>query len=476
MLNLGNLMVSSLDYILIVDKDYRIIYNTRYDARFNENSPEYPSADILNKNYFDVYPALDRAESSVARCIETGEIIVYKRQEYSDYLGRRYVTNNVTFPLMRHGELIAVVELAMDADPDGEEPVFGVRDRRFDAFIGQLEREAHLITFDRILTQNTEMLENIEKAKLLAQMPTPILIYGETGTGKELFAQSIIHYSQVPEEKVVIQNCAAVPESLMEAMLFGTVRGAYTGAENMKGLFAQADGGILFLDELDSIPYHIQSKLLRVLQDGTFRPLGGNRDVRVRVKVIAAMNVDPMEAIKQKQLRNDLFYRLSGGLIRLLPLRERPEDVGLFLDYYMDYFGQMYHKEVTGMSKTLRRRLMEYTWDGNVRELRNVIESMVVALRNGTELSECHVPPYFEAAMEREAAKEQEAKKAAHEYLPEIEGTERIPYNELMETLERNMISHALRMSNGNRSRASEILGIPRQTLKYRIEKLHIEE
>ena len=319
MLNIGNLIIESLDYIFIVDKDYNIIYNSRYDQHFNGRSSEHSSSDMLNKSFFEVYPEMDRGNSNVIRCMETQSVIVNKKQRYQDYLGRRYFTNNVAIPLRSKGKLIAVVELAVDVEGDDSHGEDG--DKKFDEFILRLKKEADLITFDTILTRNDQMKACIEKAKFLSRLPNPTLLCGETGTGKELFAQAMITYSGVPRKKVVIQNCATVPENLMETILFGTVKGAYTDAENKAGLFLQADGGILFLDELNSIPYHVQSKLLRVLQDGTFRPLGSSGDRHVDVKIIGAMNIDPIEAIEKKIIRSDLFYRFSSGLISLPPLR-----------------------------------------------------------------------------------------------------------------------------------------------------------
>ncbi|MBQ1715239.1 MAG: sigma 54-interacting transcriptional regulator, partial [Firmicutes bacterium] len=336
MLNIGSLVVDSLDYIMIVDKNYRIIYNTRYDAALNESSPEFRSSDILNKKYFDVYPELKREDSSVVRCVETGQIVIMKKQAYKDYAGRKYLTNNVTFPLTRRGEVVAAVELAMDSAEDVK-PDSAI-DRKFDEFVMRIQKDAGLITFDKILTADAKMRQAIEQARILSTVPTPILLYGETGTGKEMFAQSIINYSGVPKEKVVIQNCAAVPENLMESILFGTVRGAYTGAENRRGLFEEADGGVLFLDEIGDISYSIQAKLLRVIQDGTFRPLGASEDRRVSVKIIGAMNRDPVKAIEEGTFRSDLFFRFSSGYITLAPLRERAEDIRLFVNHYMDYF------------------------------------------------------------------------------------------------------------------------------------------
>lgn len=470
MLNVGNLVIDSLDYILIVDTNYKIVYNTRYDKHINDMSSEYTASDILNKDYFSIYPEIKREDSNVARCMETGSVIVNKRQEYHDYLGRRYLTNNVALPLRRKGQIVAVVELAMDVTNEAD-----VLDgnKKFDDFILSLKKEAGLITFDSILTVNEEMKESIERAKLLAELPNPVLIYGETGTGKELFAQAMISYSRVPKNKVIIQNCAAVPENLMESILFGTVRGIYTGAENKKGLFEAADGGILFLDELNSIPYHVQSKLLRVLQDGTFRPLGSNTDRHVNVKVIGAMNIDPTVAIEEKIIRSDLFYRFSSGLISLPPLRQRREDIDLYIRYYIEYFSQAYNRNVTGMREDARRLFLDYDWGGNVRELKNAIEFMVASQKEGGLLTVERMPKYIQEIFAREQKQESvwiSEAGVADSFAEE----DHIAYSEILGAVEKRLIVKALEMAGGNKSKASEILGLPRQTLRYRMEKLNL--
>lgn len=487
MLTIGGLVVESLDYLFIVDKNYRIVYNTRYDGRLNNESSAYSVTEIKNKNFFEVYPNLSKEDSSIARCIETGEIVISKNQVIYDYLNRRYVTNNVTFPIIRKGELMAAVELSMDVDEDEKEGDFAGVNKKFDDFVYKLKKDAGHITFDKIMTNNQQMKMSIEKAKMLATLPNHTLIYGETGTGKELFAQSMIAYSEVPQNKVVIQNCAAVPENLMESILFGTVKGAYTGAENRKGLFEQADGGVLFLDELNSIPFVVQSKLLRVLQDGSFRPLGSNKDKHVNVKVIAAMNIDPVEAMENNIIRSDLFYRLSGGLISLLPLRDRKEDIQLFTDYYLRTFSAMYNKNVTSINDTAKRFFMEYPWPGNVRELRNTVESMVVSLKEGSVVTEAEIPIYIMDRMKKQYgiadieadSEDEEASKNCGSDSEKIEisiddSQEFINYHEIMETVERQLIEEAVRKSGGNVKEAGRILGIPRETLRYRIKKLGI--
>lgn len=473
MLNIGNLMVDSLDYILIVDKHFRIVYNTRYDEILNDNSKIYTSVDVLGKQYFDIYPKLERSSSSIAQCLESGAVIVNKCQEYEDYAGRKFSTNNITFPLVRKGKIIAAVELAIDVGNDTKDLGYDGPSKIFDDFVDKLNREAGKISFDKILTSNDQMRNSIEKAKILARLPNPTLIYGETGTGKELFAQAMITHSQVPHNKVITQNCAAVPENLMEAILFGTVRGAYTGAENKKGLFEEADGGVLFLDELNSVPFEVQSKLLRVLQEGTFMPLGSNKEKHVNVKVIAAMNVDPMEAIDRNIIRRDLFYRFSSGLINIPPLRDRREDIGLFANYYLEYFGSIYNKTGLRLSHDVKEFFWDYSWDGNVRELKNVIESMITLSTSGQELTMDQIPTYL-----KEFAIKQRQVQVSHdkEFNTLFQELDTIPYYKLMDDLERKIICEALKKAKGNKTKAAEILGLPRQTLKYRLQKLEIHE
>ena len=472
MLNIGSLVVNSLDYIMIVDTNYKIVYNTRYDAMINDASRDYKSSDVLNKFYFDVYPGLDRKESSIRRCLETQNVVIMKEQRYSDYKGIEYVTNNVTLPLKRKGVLVAAVELAMDFEASGDVSLED-NNKRFDEFVQQVKAAAGMITFDSILTKNADMLACIEKCKVMANVNTPTLIYGETGTGKEMFAQAMISYSRMPKNKVVIQNCAAVPENLIESILFGTVKGVFTGAENKRGLFEEADGGIIFLDELNSLPFSVQAKLLRVLQDGTFMPLGSNKTKRVSVKVIGAINIDPIEAIESNILRKDLFYRFSGGLVRLLPLRERKEDIQLYMNYYLDYYSDFYHKNIKGVAKPVQDAFMSYDWEGNVRELKNAMETMIVSAKDNDYLTADYLPLYLH---NRIFDKGGPALADVCTELANISKEDVIPYTEMTEKVDRILIKEALDRTRGNKTKASELLGIPRKTLEYKIEKLRLGE
>ncbi|MBQ1959864.1 MAG: sigma 54-interacting transcriptional regulator, partial [Firmicutes bacterium] len=234
-------------------------------------------------------------------------------------------------------------------------------------------------------------------------------------------------------------------------------------------------GGIFFLDELNALPYHVQGKLLRVVQEGTFRPIGASKEKKVNVKIVAAMNVDPMEAIEKMVLRKDLFYRLSSNMIYLPPLRERPDDIEYLVDNYIDYFNDVYGKNVKGISEKLRKFFLEYEWEGNVRELKHVIESMV-SMTKEEILQFSELPFYLHG-------KHTGDKKNKHGVLLNEEEDDITELNSgdydlrtVVDQVERDLILKVLAKTRGNKTKAGEILGIPRQTLKYKMVKLGIED
>ena len=467
------LMLKKADYVLVVNKDFDIIYNSRFDPRMGNKSDlkEY-------KNLFEMYPSLGKNNSSIAKTMSTGATVFNDAQEFADINGRVYVTQNLTIPIFREGQVVGVVELTKDLTTVGD--VQGKSDYlkslRVEGKFHPNRESNDKIRFDDILTINDRMMEAIEKAKIFALNNNPVLIYGETGTGKEMFAQAMINYAASPKQKTIIQNCAAVPENLIESILFGTTRGSYTGAENKKGLFEEADGGIFFLDELNALPYHVQGKLLRVVQEGTFRPIGASREKKVNVKIVAAMNVDPMEAIDKMVLRKDLFYRLSGSMIYLPPLRERPDDIEYLIDNYIDYFNEAYGKNVKGISEELRSFFLEYEWEGNVRELKHVIESMVSMTREDT-LQFNELPVYLHGKMKenQNMAADSAASDSEDSIVTELKNGS-YDLRSVVEQVERDLILKVLSKTKGNKTKAGDILGIPRQTLKYKMSKLGIED
>ena len=476
MININGLKINSLDYILIVDKEFTVIYNTRYDKRVNMNFNFTDIQDYLNKNLFEIFPTIkkDANTSSIVKCMTTGEIVVKKFQRFKDFKGNLYVTHNVTIPFIREGKILGAVELIKDIktieniNNDSDKIKFPDED---EDFFDDIVNDTSKFTFDTIITKDNKMLKAIEQAKKLSFTENPTLIYGETGTGKEVFVQAIINNSGISRDKVIIQNCAALPQNLIESILFGSCRGAYTGAENRKGLFDEADGGIIFLDELNSIPYDVQGKLLRVLQDGSFRPVGSNIQKKVDVKIIAAMNEDPFEAIKNQHLRKDLFYRLSSGMIFLPPLRERKDDILLFTNHYIKEYNGIYGKNVTWITKTLEKYFLNYNWEGNVRELKHIIESMV-SLYDCKTLDVHHLPEYM---YDRLFSNKITSNESTEDERDISLNSEDFNLNKILEAKEREIILKVLKITKGNKTKAGKILGIPRQTLKYKVDKLNLE-
>ncbi len=476
MITIDNFVLNNIDNIMVVNKEFVVTYNSRFDIQLPNRKMESSLAPYAGQNFFSAFPSVERKQSSVLETMTTGEIVVKKKQEFRDFMGNIYCTNNITIPIILEGKINGVVELAKNVTDiefvDHHGSSINAEDE-FDLLIEQIKGKSNETTFDDIITMNPVMLACIEQAKVAVKTLRSNLIYGETGTGKELFVQAMINSIGVPKKKIVIQNCASVPENLMESILFGTQKGAYTGAETRKGLFEEADGGVLFLDELNSLPIQLQGKLLRVLEDGTFRPVGGNHEKKVNVKIIAAMNVDPMEAVKQGILRKDLFYRLSNGMIYLPPLRERKEDIPLFVKNYIVYFNRMYQKNVTGITDSLQNLFLNYDWEGNVRELKHVVENMI-SMSEVDILDIRQLPTYMYDNVHC-SPDDLYQKQLKIESISQSTNTfPHLDLNEYLKLAERNMIIAAMQKTKGNKTKAGEILGIPRQTLKYKITKLNI--
>ncbi len=289
-----------------------------------------------------------------------------------------------------------------------------------------------------------------------------VLIYGETGTGKEIIAQSIHNNSRRRNYPFIAQNCAAIPENLLESIFFGTTAGSYTGATDSPGLFEQANGGTLLLDELNSLPVFLQAKLLRVLQEGVVRRIGGKKDIFVDVKVICTTNINPEILIKENKLREDLYYRLGPIYVNIPPLRHRKADIDYLSRIFIKRESKIIKVREPQISTTVKEFFREYTWPGNVRELKNVI-SYILLNRSCIDTVEMkHLPEYmFKNALNINNVVDY--------------NTDNLNYQQKINELEKVIIKNALDITNGNVSEASKILGIKRQTLQYKVKKMNIE-
>lgn len=457
-----------VDSIIIVDKSLNILHSSRINPRFNDNLINNEYREYLNKRYFEIYTELDPEESTVVECLKNGKILIRENQVFTDFHGRIYHTTNITYPIIRCGKIVGTIELSQDITSIGDLKPLVHADFAKMKIRRQRKIGSDTFSFESIITNNHEMLENIRKAKIFALQNDPILIYGETGTGKEMFVEAMVKSDKIRNNKFIAQNCAAIPETLFESILFGSCKGAFTGAENKMGLFEMADGGVLFLDELNSMPLHLQAKLLRVLQDGKVRPVGSNNEKSINVKIIVAMNKKPIQLIKDNLLREDLFYRLSCNTLNLVALRDRKEDIPLYIDYFINKFNEVHNKGVYKLSVNLRNILFNYDWPGNVRELKHIIDSMMNVSEEEV-LTSKNLPIYLKEVIH------DKSKLVKNTLNKENYLDFKISLKEMMNKAERDYILHTLIFCNGNISRSAELLQLPRQTLKYRMDKLNID-
>src|SRR5262245_22226312 len=303
-------------------------------------------------------------------------------------------------------------------------------------------------TFGRFVGQSKRMQEVYHVIELMASSNAPVLIHGESGTGKELVARTVHELSERRSGPFMAINCAAIPETLIESELFGHERGAFTGAsERRLGCFELADGGTLLLDELAEMNVATQAKLLRVLEEAAFRRVGGKTEVTVDVRVIAATNQVPADALARGTLREDLFYRLSVFVLELPPLRERTEDISLLAERFIEEFNAQNGRSVEGLSPEAEDVLLRYAWPGNVRELRNAMHRAVVLAASGPILRE-HLPPSVVGDAPARPAR-----------VPDAAAVVRL------RDMERQMIVRALEETNYHKPQAAAMLGISLKTL-----------
>jgi len=314
--------------------------------------------------------------------------------------------------------------------------------------------------FENIIGQSSKMLELYDLLEKVAPTKTNILITGESGTGKELVAKAIHYNSPRKDKPFVTLNCGAIPESLIESELFGHMRGAFTDAiSTKKGLFEVADEGTIFLDEISELPLMMQVKLLRVLQDGEFKRVGGTEDIRVDVRIISATNKNLEEAVREKQFREDLFYRLNVIQVKIPSLRERKEDIPLLTSHFLKRYSEELGKQISQISPEALRVLVQYDYPGNVRELQNIIER-AMALETSQELTAQNLSSYIEEQLPNK-------KRALDLEIP----SEGVDLEKIVEDVERTLLLKALDRTKGIKKKAAELLHINFRSMRYRLEK-----
>lgn len=419
-----------------------------------------PREEVIGKSFRTVFSHIPAEESTLTKALYKNTSTMNKRQTYLNNYGKEVTTINTTVPVLDHsGKVIAAIEMSKDiTDIEylSNELLDLHKERTEPKAIKELKIKKY--NFSDLICKNEEFKEIIETAKKAAKSSASVFIYGETGTGKEILAQSIHFEGERKDKLFFAQNCAAIPETLLESMLFGTVKGGFTGAMDRQGLFEQASGGTLLLDEINAMPYELQGKLLRVLQEDCIRRIGGSRDIPIDVRIIATVNEQPRELIEKGRLRKDLYYRLNIINLNVPPLRDRKDDIPILVNEFIRKHNEKLGKEIWMMSDSALQLLMSHDFPGNVRELENIIISAVSLAGTEHVLNEEHIKinnintrgneKYFLEAIKIEDG-----------------------LDSLLVNIEQKLIKEAMLSSNGNITKAAEKLKIKRQTLQHKLKK-----
>ena len=448
-----------IDGIIITDKDGYVEYYKNFRPDLN-NLKE---SEVRRKHITEVYPDLTEETSSILKVLKTGKPISNEFQVLKTFKGQSINAINSTLPIRQDDEIIGAVDVSRYLDPPYQ---------RQDIVISLKKNVAatNLYTVDDIITHSREMEMLKERIPMVADTDSTVLIYGETGTGKEMVAQSIHTSSRRRGHKFISQNCAAIPANLLESILFGTVRGSYTGAENKPGLFEVAHGGTLFLDEINSMEKSVQSKILKAIEEKQVTRLGGYEPIKTDVKIISAINSDPLKWVEEGRIRSDLFYRLSVVQLNIPPLRRRREDLFHLADSFIAEFNRSMHRDIMGLDEEVKELFSAYDWPGNVRELRNIIEGAFnVAGSRFIQVGD--LPAYLTRRLfSRQTADYPQAGLQAQS------GNEPetcLTLEQAVQQYERDFILRAIKATD-SLVEAAALLGLSKQNLNYKLHKLGI--
>ncbi len=461
--------------IIITDTGGRILYYNEAQAGIDDLRP----GNVIGKRVGDIY-RLDWHDSLIFRCLEAETPIIGKLFFYRTCKGKLANTIHSVFPLHLNGSLAGAICFVKN---------YNLLEKVMSGYSTWSPNTPPEWTngtryqFSDIMGVEKSILHALTMARLAAESSSPVMLFGETGSGKEMFAQSIHNYSPRRDNPFVGINCAAIPDTLLEGLLFGTVKGAFTGAVDKMGLFEQANGGTLFLDEINSMPIALQAKLLRVLQEKKIRRVGASGEVPVDLKIISSVNIPAHKAIREKQLRMDLFYRLAVVYIAIPPLREQPEGIETLTRHFIYKNNLVLGKKVCAVSEPVMSFFRTYHWPGNVRELEHLIEGAMNTIGPDTTLRISHLPPHLLLYQIHDDGPPLRVMPIDHPATLPVEptgdpdggvappGPGVRDLRERRQEQELKMIDDALWAAGGNISAAARMLNVSRQLIHYKMRK-----
>ena len=453
--------------VLITDENGILIFYNNVQANIDKLHP----ADVLGKKITDVY-SYHNDSSTCMRVLQHGKPIINYSLSYESKNANVGNTIHSVFPLYKDGRIAGTICFVKD---------YNILERNIPAFLGPKNNQNFAqgteFTFASIIGSAPSFVNALRTAKMAANSPSPVMLYGETGTGKELFAQAIHNFHYDKQQQYIDINCAAIPEPLIEGLLFGTTKGAYTGAIDRAGLLEAANGGTIYLDEINSMPLPLQGKLLRVFQEKKIRRVGSLENIPFNCKVICSVNEDPKQLIKNGTFRMDLFYRLAVVYIHIPALRERLVDIEELGRHFLQKYNDMLGKKLHNISPEVIDFFWNYSWPGNVRELQHIIESAVNMAGSNDHtlnLEHCYIANLLGITDQpRDSWDFYSSPENPYEAPWAAKGQSRgkLSLAESAAALESEQIINALKQHGGNIAAAARQLSISRQLLNYKVKK-----
>jgi len=445
------------DGVLVTNAEGVIVYYNQAMSRIDEMPPD----QALSQKITDIYD-LDNTTSLVMQCLAKRTVIIDEPIYYRTRMGKFANTIHTVMPIFNREKLVGAICFVKDYHVMVETVAampLPENDRQFDIAA---------ITFESIIGRDPAFVDAINSARMAAGTPSPVMLFGETGTGKELFARAIHNHSSRSARKYTPVNCAAIPENLLEGILFGTSKGAFTGSVNKAGLFERTNQGTIFLDEVNSMPVGLQSKILRSIQEKRIRRVGALKEIEIDLKIVSSVNKDPHVAITDGTLRSDLFYRLGVVFIHIVPLRERMGDLEILVAHFIAKHNMLLGKNVKHISSEVMDLFKVYNWPGNIRELEHVIEGAMNVMGTDPEIQPRHLQSHFSNWSVKSRPEEHPARGAA------LSTNQTAGLIKTTAAHEKTIIADTLAANQGNITRTARALGISRQLLYYKIKKFKI--
>lgn len=468
--NLTDVLEEHDDGVVIINAQGVIVFYNKAIARIDDMDPK----DVIGKKIFEVYKSTQE-QGPTMLCMQQQKPVLKFNRFYLTQYGRAISAMQNAFPLFNGSELTGVVNFTREYSSIERE-----MDATSRASIPKKRYQTDKGFFRDIIGNTPEFSQAIRTARMAASSPSSVMIYGESGTGKELFAQALHNSSSWSDRPFVAINCSAIPETLLEGILFGTARGAFTDAKDKPGLFEDANGGTLFLDELNSMPLGLQAKLLRAIQENKIRRVGSSKEIDVNLKLLSSLNMDPEQAMSQETLRRDLYYRLAVVYIAIPPLRRRSSDIPALVGHFLQKCNRRLSRNVRAVSPEVLQIFESYPWPGNVRELAHVIEGAMNMVDEKKEFIDVtDLPVNFMNALKRTASTlsgETQGAYGGHIAPPPLScvtGPENAGMTlfELQDHYEKSILCTLLEKYRGNANRAAQELGISRQLIYHKIKK-----